>query len=316
MSRARRAATTLLVACALPWGCGGGDGRGGDTSESVPTRVAVLAPAGAEMLDALGLLDRVVGVGEFGPWPAAIDGLPVVGGYDSANVERILSLRAELLLTASSEAGWTSHQRLESLGVDVLALDTSTYDGVFASLIEVGRAFDRLDEAQELEHALRADLDEIARRAEGLPRPRVLFVVGRDPMYVAGPGSHVDEMIELVGATNVIHDALGPYQQVSLETILERLPEVIVDASDNRRQAERGRRNGHWEQWDFLPAVQRGRVYAVDPGRLVIPGIRLPEMTLLMGRLVHPEIFGEAGEDEMGPLVTSATQVDVDATQP
>lgn len=298
----RPATVLLLLACVAPWGCGPDNEAAAGSHGKPPRRVVVLAPAAAEMLEALGLLDRVVGIGEFGPWPAAIGDLPVVGGYDSANVERILALRADLLVTASSEAASASHQRLESLGVNVLPLDTSTYDGVFASLVELGRTFDREAEAQTLESEIRRELEAIAGRAAELPRRRTLFVVGRDPLYVAGPGSHVDEMMRMVGATNVIDDALGPYQQVSLETVLERLPEVIIDCSDNQREAGRGRHNGAWDAWSFLPAVHDGRVYSVDPGRLVIPGIRLPEMTRLMGQLVHPEAFGEATEEEMGPL--------------
>jgi iron complex transport system substrate-binding protein len=235
-----------------------------------------------------------VAVGEFGPWPRAIDGRPRVGGHDSLSLERVLDLECDLLLTASGDAGLAARQRLESLGVRVTALDTSTYEGIFRSLHEVGRLFDRLAEAESLEQAIRAEIDAVATRAAGLERPRVLFVVGRDPLYVAGPGSHIDEMIRFAGGSNVAEDALSPYQQVSLEAILERMPEVIIDASDNRPGALRGRRAGPWGSWKFLPAVQRGRVYWVDPGRLVIPGLRLPEMTRLMGRLIHPEVFGEA----------------------
>jgi hypothetical protein len=69
---------------------------------------------------------------------------------------------------------------------------------------------------------------------------------------------------------------------------------VIVDVSDNRPGAPRGRVAGEWSRYTFLPAVQSNSVYQIDPARLVIPGIKLPEMTRLMGRLVHPEVFGAA----------------------
>jgi ABC-type Fe3+-hydroxamate transport system substrate-binding protein len=98
-------------------------------------------------------------------------------------------------------------------------------------------------------------------------------------------------MIGIAGGENVAHDALSPYQQVSLETMLERMPDVIIDTSDNRAGAPRGRDTGAWGRWEFLPAVSEGRVYHVEPGLLVIPGVRLPEMSELMARLVHPEIF-------------------------
>jgi iron complex transport system substrate-binding protein len=261
--------------------------------------VVVLAPAAAEMLDALDLLDRVVGVGDYGPWPEALADHPSLGGYDSPNVELAVELGADLVLTASSDAAMAAHRRLQALGIRVVALDTSTYRGVFESLEQVGGIFAAQDDAAIIATRMRGSLDRIQARCSSAPPRRVLFVVGRDPLYVAGPGSHIDEMIRLVGGRNVAHDALSPYARGSLESVLERMPEVIVDTSDNRPGALRGRAAGEWERWSFVPAVRDERVYQVDPGRLVIPGLRLPEMTLLMGRLVQPEIFGEVEPAEL-----------------
>ena len=299
----RRRVGWIVLGLALCFGCSDrpkpGPIPGGAAAESVPRRVVVLAPAAAEMLEALDLLDRVVGVGEFGPWPEAISDRPNLGRYDSPNVELALELQADLVLTASSDAALASHQRMEALGIQVVSLDTSTYRGVFDSLRRVGQLFAMPDRASTIADNMRQSLREIEARAASAPLRSVLFVVGRDPLYVAGPGSHIDEMIRLVGARNVAHDALSPYQQVSLEAILERMPDVIVDTSDNRPGATRGRDNGDWGRWEFVPAVRDHRVYQIDPGKLVIPGLRLPEMTLLMGKLAQPEIFGEVETAEL-----------------
>jgi iron complex transport system substrate-binding protein len=146
---------------------------------------------------------------------------------------------------------------------------------------------------------MREALAAVSERAKASPRRRVLFVVGRDPVYVAGPGSHLDRLIDMVAGENVARDAASPYQLFSMEAVLERMPDVIIDTSDNREDATRGRVAGSWGQWPFLPAVQRERVYQVDPRHLVIPGIRLPEMALLMGKLVQPEVFGEPSDAEL-----------------
>ncbi len=286
-------AAALLAACVSP-----------RAREALPPadgarRIVAMAPAAAEMLDALEAADRIVGVGDFVSDPAALIELPRVGAYNAPNVERILELRADLFLTADSEAAHSAHRRLESLGVQVVALDTSTYEGVFASVTTLGRLIDREERAGELNRQMRERLEAIRRTAEGLPRRDVLFVVGREPLYVAGPGSHIDEMIGVVGGRNVLADATAPYERVSFEAVLERMPEVIVDTSDNGPSAPRGRLNGDWDRWPFLPAVEQRRVYWVDPSRLVIPGIRLPEMTHLMGKLVQPEAFGEPADAEL-----------------
>jgi iron complex transport system substrate-binding protein len=254
------------------------------------------------MLASLGAIERVVGVGDFVQEPASLTALPRVGAYHAPNVEQILALDSSLVITTASQAGAATHQRLESLGVRVLALDTSTFEGVFAALQEVGQAVGLETEAGALAADMQRQLAAIRERTGDLPHRRVLFVVGREPLYVAGPGSHVDQMIELAGGENVLHDALGPYPRVSIEAVLERMPEIIVDASDNRPDAPRGRLSGDWGRWEFLPAVRAQRVYCIDPNRLVIPGMRLPQMTLLMAKLIHPEAFGEPSPDELaGP---------------
>ncbi len=258
-----------------------------------PQRVAVIGPAIAEIMNELALLDRIAGLGEFGPWPEPISGLPVVGGYDSPNVEQVLSLDIDTVLNIQSQAAMAAHDHLRSLGIRVVELDTSTFEGVFQTIETLGNIFNRSAAATQLATTIRDELAEIERLAQGLERRRVLFVVGGSPEFVAGPGSHLDRLIRLVGGDNVAHDALAPYQQMSLETIIEREPQVIIDTSDNRPGALRGRLIGSWGRWKFLPAVRDERIYWVDPSRLVIPGIRLPEMARLMGKFIHPEVFGE-----------------------
>lgn len=297
----------LLAGGLLAVGCGS---RPASEPTGAPDRrIAVMAPAAAEMLEALERTHLAVAIGDFGPWPTGLESLPSAGRFDQPNLERVLSLRADMLLTTASEAGTTSQRRLSELGVEVVALDTRTYDGIFDSLLELGRVLGCEERARGVADEMRAAIEAIESTARELPTRRVLFVVGRDPLYVAGPGSHIDRMIALAGGENVAHDALSPYQQVSIEAILTRRPDVIIDSSDNRPDALRGRRPGGWSRWPFLPAVERDRVYWVDPSRLVIPGMRLPEMTRLMGRLIHPEAFGEASLEDMSrrdPAVATA----------
>lgn len=261
-----------------------------------------MAPAAAEMMDALGARERIVAIGDFVEWPPEIRDLPRIGGYDTPNEERLLGLEVDVLITSRSEAAAPRMARLEELGVKVLALDTGSYDGVFESLLRIGRFLGQEERAQALESRIRHRLDELRQRAANAPRKRVLVVVGRDPLYVAGPGSCVDELVTLAGGENIAGDALSTYQLVSLEAMLERRPEIIIDTSDNHPHALRGRFPGPWAQWSFLPAVENDRVYSVDPIRLVIPGPRLPEMAELVGRMIHPEIFGTPSPEELGAL--------------
>ena len=108
-----------------------------------PERIVVMSPAVAEMLAVLGLQKQVVGIGQFGPWPKAIANRPVVGSYDSPNLERILALGTDVFLNVKSQAAVAAHHRLEYTGIEVMELDTSTYTGVFNAIRKIGDRFDR-----------------------------------------------------------------------------------------------------------------------------------------------------------------------------
>jgi iron complex transport system substrate-binding protein len=260
-----------------------------------------MAPWAAETIAALGADDEVVGVGDFVSWPPALAGRPKVGAYDQPNLETLLGLGATLFVSTRSQAASAQHQRLRQLGIDVLELDTATYRGTLEAIALLGERLERADAARALVADIEARVAGVRERAQGATRRRVLVAVGQEPLYVAGPGSHLDELIAVAGGENVAGDAQAPWAMLSLETALAARPEVILDTSDNRADG-RGRVAGFWARWPFLPAVADHRVYALDPARLAIPGPRLGEMAELMGKLVHPEIFGEASERELGPL--------------
>jgi len=270
----------LALTLAAFTGCGTTEPTS-DTRET-PQRVVVFAPSAAETLVALGLADRVVAIGSHGPWPRELAALESAGSFDRPDLERILELECDLVLTTASVAASVDHQRLERLGVAVETLDTSTFEGVFTSLARLGTLFERENRATELADEMRDGLEQVRVATANLAPKKVLFVVGRDPLYVAGPGSHVDELIRLGAGINVAHDAASPYQQFSVEAVLERRPDVIVDTSGDAE---------YWDQWPFLPAVRDDNVYRVEPGVLVIPGIRLPEMAQAMAELIHPGTF-------------------------
>ena len=255
-------------------------------------RIAVMAPAAAETLVELGVAERIVAVGDFVDWPPVLRGLPKIGAYAAPNPERLVELGVALLFTTASEAGRGEHARLTELGIEVVALDTSTFSGTLAAIAETGRRVGRESAASALLARIAARMEAVRIRAATVPRRRVLVAVGHDPLFVAGPGSHLDELVTLAGGENIARDALSPYQMVALEAVLERAPEVIVDSADNRPGNPRGMVAGFWAKWPFLPAVAQRRVAFVDPWQLLVPGPRLAEMAELMGRLIHPELFG------------------------
>ncbi len=273
-----------------------------------------MAPAAAETLVELGVADRIVAVGDFVDWPQVLVGLPRIGGHDAPNSERLVELGVALYFTAASEAGRGEHARLGELGIRVVALDTSTFAGTRAAIAEIGREVGREGEARALLDSIDRRIAAVRQRVASAPRRRVLVAVGHDPLFVAGPGSHLDELVTIAGGENIAGDAKSPYPMVALETMLERLPEVIVDSADNRPGHPRGMETGFWSDWPFLPAVANGRVAFVDPWQLLVPGPRLADMAELMGRLIHPELCGAPGAEDFASPVRVTGAVAATAT--
>ncbi len=264
-------------------------------------RIGVMAPAAAELLVALGLVDRIVGIGDFVRDTRDLARIARLGGYDAPSLERIVALRVSHLVTVESQASARAHEQLGRLGVDVVALDTASYEGLVVATTRLGHLFGRESEARALRQRIQDDMREIEARVHDAERVTVLFVVGRKPLYVAGPGSFVDTMIRIAGGENVAADAGSSYAMLSLEAALARAPKVIIDISDNGPKALRGRALGHWREYPFVPAVRDERVYFVDPDVLGVPGPRLPAMTRLVGKMLHPELFGEPAAAELSP---------------
>lgn len=290
------AAAALACACAGP----GGE-RAAPPAPS--PRIAVLAPAAAETLAALGAAGQVVAVGDFVAWPPELAGKPKLGAYDAVSPERLLALGVDLLVTTASVAGHAEREQLARFGIERLELDTSTYDGALAAIVALGRRIGRGAEAERLAADVDRRVAAVEARTRALARRRVLLVVGREPFFVAGPGSHLDRLLAAAGGENVAADLGSSYAQASLEAMVARAPEVIVDSSENRvGEAARVELAREWGRFPFLPAVAGGRVWPVDPFRVSIPGPRLGETAELLARLVHPERFGAPAAAELaGP---------------
>ncbi|MFO7767436.1 MAG: helical backbone metal receptor [bacterium] len=296
----------LLTALLLTPSCGGEEAGTHPAGEVRTPRIAVMAPAGAEMLAAFDMLDHAVASGDFVGWPPRAARLPRIGPYDAPNLEVLLSLDVDLLVTSYSEAARGVHERIRSMGIRVAALSTETFEQTMEAFHRLGEELEREEAAEDLVAALRERIEEVRTGTRDLERRGTLVVVGRRPLYVAGPGSHLDELVRAGGGRNIITGG-APYQLVSMEAVLERLPEVIIDLADSRGPKEQPGRGDAWERWSFLPAVERGRVWRVHPERLSIPGPRLPSMADLVARMIHPDLLGPPGPEALGPLSSADT---------
>lgn len=249
-----------------------------------PKRVVSLVPSFTEIIYALGEEDRLVGVTPYCKYPPRAQDKTIVGALVDVNYEKLLGLKPDYVLLVP---GYTELIRdLQRLGVLTLTLPHETTEDILLAIRSIGDLLGAHDRAASLETSIRAELQEARdlarRRWNGLgleAGPRVLFVAGRNPatlqqIYVCGSGNFVNEIIELVGATNVMGETTSPWPVISKESLIALDPEVILDSSIRQGDAPVAG-DEHMQAWNQMPmltAVREGRVVAVTDERISVPG--------------------------------------------
>jgi iron complex transport system substrate-binding protein len=266
-------------------------------ASAAPQRIISTAPSITEMLYAVGLGNRVVGVTSFCHYPPEVRKKPKIGSYMYPNLETMLALRPDLIVVLKEHAGLAA--QLRQLRLNVLELQHNDLAGLFESIRTLGRNTGAEAAAESLVSSIRRDLEQIRARSEGLERRSVLFIVGRAPgmirdLVIVGRGSFLNELIAIAGGRNLFGDSATFYPKISLEEIYAGRPDVIVDMgdmSDTDRVTEEHRRSVAelWKELPTVPAVQTGRVYAVANDIFVVPGPRVVETARELFKMIHPE---------------------------
>ena len=256
-----------------------------------PQRLVSLAPSNTEILFALGLGDKVVGVTDFCDYPEEAKAIEQVGTYFEPNIEMIFSLSPDLVLAIPDVPEVVA--KLEELGTPVLILDPSDLEGILADIQLVGQATGAEREAEALVSELRERIAVVTEKAgEAKERVRVFCEIdATDPSkpWASGPGSFMDAMIRLSGGTNVAADAESPWPQLSAEEIIAKDPEIIIlaDSKYGVTAESVGERPG----WDVITAVKEGAIYDIDDDLIKRPAPRIVDGLETVAKIIHPELF-------------------------
>ena len=245
-----------------------------------PQRIVSLLPSLTESTCALGLCDRLVGVDRYSDWPASVKKLPVVGGGLDPSVESIVALKPDLVLLSNASK---VAERLEALGVKVVALEVKSQAGVHKVLGQLGQLLGVPPEqgAERVWRELRAGVaDAAGQMPASAKQARVYFEVNSGP-YAAGPKSFIGETMAQLGVANVVPAELGPFPRLSPEFLLRAQPDVILIGARSI-QAARG-----YPGWQSLAAV-RGQHLCVfneqEANVIIRPGPRMAEAAHLIAQ--------------------------------
>ena len=260
----------MLIGVAL-LSCREDSNRGAVESE-LAVRVVSLAPSITETVFSLGAEDVLVAVTSRCDRPAAAREKPSVGDVTQISLERIAALEPDLVLVNSV----THVEMLKPLAsrIDVKFVPTDTVAQMLDGITAVGAAVGQEDAARELRATLETRLEERRAIAPATSPARVLFVVQRDPFFVAGPGSYVDELLAALGYENAARGLGSAWPSISAEALLELAPDVLVDAAIGDENEDP---RDYWRRFESLPAVRNGRVRRMESDAVVRPGPGLVE---------------------------------------
>ena len=256
-----------------------------------PQRIISLIPAITEMLFALGVGDRVVAVGNFDHHPPEIEKLPRVGALLDPDLERILSLRPDLVTVYGSQTDLRA--QLERARVPIFVYSHAGLADVTKTILELGDRVGRAERARELTADIERTLGTVRQRVSGLPRPRTLIVFSRESLalrgiYASGGYGFVHDMVTAAGGDNLFADLKQQAVQATTELIIGRRPEVILELRAEPLAAEQHVRElATWTQLSSVPAVRNRRVHIIADPRVVIPGPRVGEGVGVLADAIH-----------------------------
>ena len=272
MATVRSLALTLLTACGVATAAVSvSDDTGTDVVLPRPAqRIVSLAPHATEMLFAAGAGGAIVGVVAHSDWPAAARALPRVGDAAALDLERIASLRPDLVVAWPYTAP-TQLAALRAQKVAVFVSDPKSIAGIADGIEKLGTIAGTRDIANASAGALRARLADLKERHAGGARLRVFYEVWNEPLYTIGGRHLISQAIGVCGGENVFAALTIPAPSVTVEAVVAAAPDVIVGGDDS---GKRPPWLDDWKRWPSIPAVRDGNLYGAAGDLLHRPGPR------------------------------------------
>lgn len=261
-----------------------------------PERIISLAPSNTELLFAMGLEERIVGVTEYCNFPTEALAKPKAGSFSEPYLEQIISLQPDLVVASELLVSGETLEQLEELEYPVLVVHPDGIEEVCQALELLGAATGEKVSAGLLINDMKERLAAVQEKLEQLPdekRVKVYYEVYADPLMVAGRVSVVHEIMETAGGINIFADVQAAYPRVSPEAIIERDPGIILyscqHGSEDIFEPEIISRPG----WGTITALREEKIFGLDADKFTRPGPRLAEAVEEMAKIFYPELWSD-----------------------
>jgi iron complex transport system substrate-binding protein len=261
-----------------------------------PQRIVSTSPSITETLFALGLGSRVIGVSNYCHFPPEVDWLPRVGTYLKPNVEVIARLKPDLVFVQRLPN--QVRDQLRGLSIRVAEIESGDLQKNLSSMRAIGQAAGAERAANDLVEHIKTELSSLTKARAGREPATVAFIVGRTPgrlegLVAVGGSSFLSELMASAGGRNIFADSNQDYVKISLELLVRRNPDVLIDMGDMSATVavtEQAKRTivDMWSSRSELKAARERRVYAVASDIFVVPGPRMVEAARAFAAMFDP----------------------------
>ncbi len=263
------------------------DGYGREIELEKPAeKIISLAPSMTETIFALGAGDRLVGVTTYCNYPEEAKEIDQVGDFEGPNLESVIEKNPDVVVALAM--GDDEKSKLEDAGITVFLQDPQNLDEVFDNIKKIGTILGLQEEAESLTSNMNAKKDSIIETVSNYDSKKVFYEVWSEPLMTAGPGSILDEMINLSNGENIAYDAESLYPEYSLELLIERNPEVYLTADDGFKTVEDIKNR---EGYENITAIKQNNIYMLHPDIVSRTGPRIIEGLEMIAQAIHPEAF-------------------------
>ena len=258
-------------------------------------RIVSTAPSLTEILFALGLDDRTVGVSNDSDYPPEAANKKKVGTFWQPNMEAIIAAKPDLVATLGFNQQRNLAERLGRIGYGSLTMRIEKISELFDAIAKVGCATNTDAQAESLVSDMKEKLQDLSASAATRRKIRVLFVVQREPLRVAGRDTFVNEMIELAGGESAIGPTLHKYPPNGAEQVIACAADVIIEPTMTAEDVIKQRQKAihYWSRFKNVPAVKNNRIYVIDGDLVSRLGPRICEGTETITKCLRPELFSE-----------------------
>ncbi|MDD3535975.1 MAG: cobalamin-binding protein [Candidatus Cloacimonetes bacterium] len=226
--------------------------------EQEQERYVVLSPEIAEILAALELTQRIVGLTDECTYPPALAEIEKVGAFGGVKLEKVLALKPTTVFTTALEQDAIA-QDLRRLGYRVESLYPKNVNEIYSGILHLGELTDSGDKAQALVKEMQSQIASIRQQNQGKSVPKVYLEIYRDPLMSVADNSFVGELIELAGGDNVFNTLERDYSRVNPEAVIKAAPDIMICYSRDSRQNILSRKG-----WQNIPALKNDLIFFED----------------------------------------------------